>query len=73
MKMPFGKHKGKSLDEVPALYLLWCSRQKWIRNWPTLYRYIRYSYDRLLLEQEDLDAQSDFFDGDKNELRDSPQ
>ena len=23
MKMPFGKHKGKEMDDVPAAYLMW--------------------------------------------------
>lgn len=23
--MPFGKHKGQKLEDVPASYLLWCS------------------------------------------------
>lgn len=32
--MPFGKHKGKPLSEIPRGYLQWLSR--WEHTWPWL-------------------------------------
>lgn len=31
-EMPFGKHKGESMGDVPASYLLWLSNQDYIQN-----------------------------------------
>jgi hypothetical protein len=31
-KMPFGKHKGTPLNEVPRRYLLWLKRQEWLNE-----------------------------------------
>jgi hypothetical protein len=33
MRMPFGKHKGVELTEVPRPYLQWLRRQEWLRGW----------------------------------------
>jgi uncharacterized protein (DUF3820 family) len=33
MKMPFGKHKGKELTEIPKGYLRWLRRQDWVGDW----------------------------------------
>lgn len=30
--MPFGKHAGKKLDEVPLMYLDWLLGQDWLRD-----------------------------------------
>jgi hypothetical protein len=39
--MPFGKHKGKRLDEVPADYLLWLADQPEVKyKYPTIFVYI---------------------------------
>lgn len=38
--MPFGKHKGELLSDVPASYLIWLSEQDWISDWPRLKNYI---------------------------------
>ena len=41
-RMPFGQHKGKRLDEVPAKYLDWLSGEDWLdKTWPALAAYIR--------------------------------
>jgi uncharacterized protein (DUF3820 family) len=33
MKMPFGKHKGKELTEIPKKYLQWLRQQDWLGGW----------------------------------------
>lgn len=33
MKMPFGKHKGKELTEIPKGYLHWLRSQDWLNGW----------------------------------------
>jgi hypothetical protein len=33
MKMPFGKHKGKELTEIPKGYLRWLRNQDWVGAW----------------------------------------
>jgi uncharacterized protein (DUF3820 family) len=40
MKMPFGIHKGKDLDNVPADYLDWLSGQDWLGKFPEISCYI---------------------------------
>lgn len=40
-KIPFGKHKGKKLGEVPAQYLLWYYKQPWAQtHHPNVYSWI---------------------------------
>ncbi len=51
-KMPWGKHKGTQLEEVPADYLLWLSEQKWIASWPGLLAYLRKNMD--IIEEQAL-------------------
>jgi len=47
-KMPFGKHKDKELDDVPAEYLLWMWEQEWVeRKFPALYAYLEKVKDAL--------------------------
>jgi len=31
-QMPFGKYKGRSLEELPAEYILWLCTQLWVRG-----------------------------------------
>jgi uncharacterized protein (DUF3820 family) len=33
MKMPFGKHAGVELPDVPKPYLRWLRTQQWIGGW----------------------------------------
>jgi len=40
MNMPFGKHKGVDMDQVPATYLDWLHGQDWIKNFPDVLKYI---------------------------------
>lgn len=37
---PFGAHKGKPMQEVPATYLDWLIDQPWIGRWPAVVEYI---------------------------------
>ena len=37
--MPFGKHKGKRLGDVPDHYLRWFLNQDWCDEWPQLVDY----------------------------------
>jgi uncharacterized protein (DUF3820 family) len=59
MIMPFGKHKGEPMDEVPASYLDWLHGQSWIGDWPEVLKYIKdhkHSIrEELGLNEEDVD------------------
>lgn len=48
--MPFGKHKGTKMINVPASYLLWLSKQEWIEEWPAVLDYIEDNADVLEME-----------------------
>lgn len=53
--MPFGKHKGKPLEKVPAGYLDWLDGQPWLDAHPGVRDYIaanRSVIDKELKEQE---------------------
>ena len=39
--MPFGKHEGDPLMDVPDSYFHWLSQQDWIEHWPALLEYIQ--------------------------------
>ena len=41
VRMPFGKHKGKTLDEIPGDYLMWVLDNTNLDNRPTLKEAIR--------------------------------
>jgi len=49
--MPFGKHKGVPMGEVPTQYLRWFMKQEWTSDWPAVVEYINVS-ERL--EQEEV-------------------
>lgn len=52
--MPFGKHQGKSLQNVPADYLLWLLDTDWCREkFPELIAYIRSNKDCLETDAEE--------------------
>lgn len=38
--MPFGKHKGEAIGDVPAQYLLWFFEQPWSTKYRAVYGYI---------------------------------
>lgn len=50
-KMPFGKHKGERLEDVPASYLLWLWEQKPLSD-IRLEHYIYNSLDALKMESK---------------------
>lgn len=55
--MPFGRHHGKRLDQVPASYLLWCLDQEWCaREWPPLIEYIKKNMKALELEVKEQES-----------------
>lgn len=68
--MPWGKHKGQKLKELPASYLLWLYEQPWIKDWHGLYLYLKKHEDQLMLErqQDDDDRDGEFtsFDDYRN-------
>lgn len=39
--MPWGKHKGTKLSEVPVDYKFWLLEQPWISQWRGLHRYLK--------------------------------
>lgn len=43
--MPFGKYRGKKMEEVPADYLDWLHGQTWIAEWPAILDYIKRNRD----------------------------
>ena len=56
--MPFGAHKGKKLANVPADYLLYIYKQRWLRNGP-LKDYISNNLDVLRDEELNLKKRED--------------
>lgn len=53
-EMPFGKHKGKKMRDVPADYLDWLRDQSFVRySWPKLYEYMRNNAGVIDKELED--------------------
>lgn len=53
--LPWGKHKGLRMEDVPADYLLWLMEQKWLSDWPGLHAYIRKNADTIYEQAEDLE------------------
>jgi len=51
--MPWGKHQGVKMSDVPASYLLWLYEQPWIKDWKELHAYLRANEDLLLAEKRD--------------------
>jgi uncharacterized protein (DUF3820 family) len=48
--MPFGKHKGKAMANVPAVYLLWLHQQGCSHD--GIRKYISENYEALMQEAE---------------------
>ena len=53
--MPYGKFKGKKLEDVPAWYLLWMNKEGKLT--PELEEYVEDNYD--LLEEEKFNENAD--------------
>ncbi len=51
--MPFGKHKGLKLEDVPAKYLLWLYDQDWMTKFEDIMDYIAGNYESLEAEVGD--------------------
>ncbi len=52
--IPFGKHKGQKLIDVPGSYLLWLTEQEWANErHPELYEYCLKNKKALLMEAEE--------------------
>jgi hypothetical protein len=49
-RMPWGKHKGERLGDIPDKYFRWLSEQDWIDKWEGLSNYID---DLDLIEEDD--------------------
>lgn len=50
-QMPFGAHKGKPMEKVPAEYLDWLDGQDWLKaKWPRIKEYIR--FNRAVIDKE---------------------
>lgn len=52
--MPFGAHKGKQMQDVPAGYIDWLVGQTWIDKFPQIVEYVetnRSAIDKELEEQ----------------------
>lgn len=53
-EMPFGKYKGKKMEDVPASYLLWLwDNGVWAETNKPLHNYIRGSFTALETEAKD--------------------
>lgn len=50
--VPFGKHKGRKIGDVPCAYLLWFLEQDWRMSWPEMHNYVIQNQDSLLEEYE---------------------
>lgn len=48
--MPWGKHKGVLLRDVPPDYLIWYFGKSWAEDWPGLYAYVKDHEEQLLSE-----------------------
>jgi len=52
-RMPFGKFKGKMMQDVPATYLDWLIGQDFVNNWPDVKAYIEANLSDIHKEIED--------------------
>lgn len=48
--MPWGTHKGKPLEKVPADYWDWFREQAWARKWPALLAYAKEAREQVTAE-----------------------
>jgi len=74
--MPWGKHKGVRLEEVPGDYLYWLSQQKWIVEWPGLLAYLKKNASTIEEQAQDLEHERgdvegyDSYDDYRRDVRD---
>jgi hypothetical protein len=62
--MPWGKHKGTKLEDIPAGYFLWLMEQPWLPDWPGLNTYIKKNADALYQQAEEEDDAKGSVDDD---------
>jgi len=55
-EMPWGKHQGTPMGDVPNGYLAWLLEQNWISEWPGLHAYLRSIEDELIADRADDEA-----------------
>lgn len=53
MIIPFGKHNGRDIKDVPAKYLLWLGDQDWIWKFGDIKKWILDNNDDLLEQAEE--------------------
>ena len=53
--MPFGEHKGKSIEEVPAKYLDWLRGEEWVARYPLIVQYLQDNKQHIDWELDDDD------------------
>jgi hypothetical protein len=66
--MPFGKYRGKTMEKVPAGYLLWMADQDWSAKWPDVKEYIE-SCRKVLekqTEKEHINFMRDYCDNEQS-------
>lgn len=56
MKMPFGKHAGVEMTDVPRQYLRWLRSQQWVGAW-----LVKEIND--VLDNQDMASSDDSFEG----------
>jgi hypothetical protein len=57
LTMPFGKHRGKHLNNVPATYLMWFLEQPWSDKWPKVKTYCIENYEALQIDATEESAE----------------
>lgn len=51
--MPWGRHMGTNMKDVPPGYLLWLYEQPWIKDWPDVFAYLKKNEDVLIAERSE--------------------
>jgi uncharacterized protein (DUF3820 family) len=51
--MPFGKYKGRKMEDVPATYLKWLMEEPWIGDWPDVLDYLEQNVAAIEAELKD--------------------
>lgn len=53
--MPWGKWKGRRMEDVPGDYLHWLIEQSWVAKWPGLHAYLKKNADTIYEQAQDLE------------------